>query len=64
MPFRGRQLKRWKRRHSSSHAKIRCLGEQAMAGVKDWRLQRNLRYSTNRNTDIATAVLVLHHTST
>lgn len=24
VPFRGRHLKRWKRRHNSSHAKIRC----------------------------------------
>lgn len=34
VPFRGRRLKRWKRRHNSSHAKIRCVGEQAMAVLK------------------------------
>lgn len=64
VPFRGRRLKRWKRRHNSSHAKIRCLGEQAMATLKGWRLLRKLRCSTNRITDIVKAVLVLHHAST
>lgn len=64
VPFRGRRLKRWKRRHNSSHAKIRCVGEQAMAVLKGWRLLRKLRCSTNRITDIVKAVLVLHHAST
>lgn len=45
VPFRGRRLKRWKRRHNSSHAKIRCVGEQAMAVLKGWRLLRKLRCS-------------------
>ncbi|WP_327373066.1 transposase family protein [Streptomyces sp. NBC_01216] len=64
VPFRGRRLKRWKRRHNSSHAKIRCVGEQAMAVLKGWRLLRKLRCSTNRITDIVKAVLVLHHAAT
>ncbi|MFE1206988.1 transposase family protein [Streptomyces sp. NPDC058762] len=64
VPFRGRRLKRWKRRHNSSHAKIRCVGEQAMAVLKGWRLPRKLRCSTNRITNIVKAVLVLHHAST
>ncbi|MFI6951555.1 transposase family protein [Streptomyces sp. NPDC050422] len=64
VPFRGRRLKRWKRRHNSSHAKIRCLGEQVMATLKGWRLLRKLRCSTNRITYIVKAVLVLHHAST
>ncbi|WP_406472042.1 transposase family protein [Streptomyces sp. NBC_01615] len=63
VPFRGRRLKRWKRRHNTSHAKIRCVGEQAMATLKGWRLLRKLRCSTNRITDIVKAVLVLHHAS-
>ncbi|MBT2388010.1 transposase [Streptomyces sp. ISL-1] len=63
VPFRGRRLKRWKRRYNSSHAKIRCVGEQAMATLKTWRLLRKLRCSTNRITDIVKAVLVLHHAS-
>ncbi|MFE6101453.1 transposase family protein [Streptomyces laurentii] len=63
VPFRGRRLKRWQRRHNSTHAKIRCLGEQAMATLKGWRLLRKLRGSTNRITAIVQAVLVLHHAS-
>ncbi|MGW1203152.1 transposase family protein [Streptomyces cyaneofuscatus] len=61
VPFRGRRLKRWKRCHNTTHAKIRCLGEQAMATLKGWRLLRKLRCSTNRITDVVKAVLVLHH---
>jgi hypothetical protein len=63
VPVRGRRLKRWQRRHNSTHAKIRCLGEQAMATLKGWRLLRKLRCSTNRITAIVQAVLVLHHAS-
>ncbi|MFJ8828041.1 transposase family protein [Streptomyces sp. NPDC102467] len=63
VPFRGRRLKRWKRRHNTTHAKIRCIGEQAMATLKGWRLLRKLRCSTNRITDVVKAVLVLHHAS-
>lgn len=63
-PFRGRRLKGWKRLHNSSHAKIRRLGEQAMATLKGWRLLRKLRCSTNRITGIVKAILVLHHAST
>ncbi|MFF5712331.1 transposase family protein [Streptomyces sp. NPDC012756] len=64
VPFRGRRLKRWMRLHNSSHAKIRCLGEQAMATLKGRRLLRKLRCSTNRITDIVKAVVVLQHAST
>ncbi len=45
----------WKRRHDSSHAKIRSLVEQAMAVLKSWRLLRKLRCSTNRITAIIQA---------
>lgn len=64
VPLRGRRLKRWQRRHNSTHAKIRCLGEQAMAALKSWRLLRKLRCNTNRITAIVKAVLVLHHATT
>ncbi|MBD3004225.1 transposase family protein [Streptomyces sp. 5-10] len=64
VPFRGRRLKRWKRRHNTTPAKIRCLGEQAMATLKGWRLLRKLRCNTNRITDVVKAVLVLHLAST
>lgn len=63
VPFRGRRLKRWKRRHNTTHAIIRCLGGRAMATLKGWRLLRKLRCSTNRITDVVKAVLVLHHAS-
>ncbi|MFD3537785.1 transposase family protein [Streptomyces sp. NPDC058664] len=63
VPFRGRRLKRWQRRHNTTHAKIRCLGEQAMATLKSWRLLRKLRCSTHRITDVVKALLVLHHAS-
>jgi DNA-binding PadR family transcriptional regulator len=61
--FRGRRLKRWQRRHNSTHAKIRCLGEPAMATLKGRRLLWKLRCSTNRITAIVQAVLVLPHAS-
>ncbi|PZT75910.1 MULTISPECIES: transposase family protein [unclassified Streptomyces] len=64
VPFRGRRLKRWKRRHNTTHATIRCPGERAMATLKGWRLLRKLRCSTNRITDVVKAVVVLHHVST
>ncbi|MFG1808547.1 IS5 family transposase [Streptomyces sp. NPDC049040] len=43
-----------------SHAKIRALVEQAMATLKNWRLLRKLRCSTNRITALVQAVLTLH----
>ncbi|MFI0981998.1 transposase family protein [Streptomyces sp. NPDC021093] len=48
VPFRGRRLKGWKRRHDTAHAKIRCLGERAMATLKGWCLLRGRRCSINR----------------
>jgi hypothetical protein len=43
-----------------SHAKIRAVGEQAMATLKSWRLLRKLRCNTTRITDLVKAVLALH----
>ncbi|MEV0486049.1 transposase family protein [Streptomyces sp. NPDC050508] len=63
VPFRGSRLKRWKRRHNTTHPKIRCLGERTIATLKGWRLPRKLRSSTNRITNVVKAVLVLHHPS-
>ncbi|MGW6358737.1 transposase family protein [Streptomyces sp. NPDC055092] len=60
VPFKGRRLKRWQRRHNTTHAKIRCVGEQAMAMLKGWRLLRKLCCSTNRITAIVQAILALH----
>ncbi|MFE3526774.1 transposase family protein [Streptomyces sp. NPDC059161] len=60
VPFKGRSLKRWQRRHNTTHAKIRCVGEQTMATLKYWRLLRKLRCSTNRITAVVKAILTLH----
>lgn len=49
VPLRGRRPKRRKRRHNSSHAKICCLVEQAVAVLRGRRL-RKLRCWTNRIT--------------
>lgn len=57
-------LKLRQRRHNSTHAGIRCLGEQAMAALKGWRLPRKLRCSTNRVTAIVKTIPALRHAST
>ncbi|MFI5635545.1 transposase family protein [Streptomyces sp. NPDC051664] len=61
VPYRGRwsTLPAGKRAVNSSHAKIRAVGEQANATLKNWRLLRKLRCSTTRITDIVKAVLAL-----
>ncbi|MDQ0808362.1 hypothetical protein QFZ63_006918 [Streptomyces sp. B3I7] len=43
-----------------SHAKIRALGEQAVATLKSWRLLRKLRCATTRITSLVQAVICLH----
>ena len=43
-----------------AHAKIRAVGEQAIADLRTWHLLRNLRCSTTRITDLVKAVLALH----
>ena len=56
---------RWARLSSSqradyiSHARIRAVGDQAMATLKSWRLLRKLRCSTTRITDLVKAILAL-----
>ncbi|WP_344585071.1 hypothetical protein [Streptomyces lunalinharesii] len=64
MPFRSLRLKLRQRRHNSTHARIRCLGEQAMAALKGWCLPRKLRCSTNRVTAIVKPIPALRHAST
>ncbi|MBD3003875.1 transposase family protein [Streptomyces sp. 5-10] len=63
-PVRGRRLKLRQRRRNSTHARIRCLGEQAMAALKGWRLPRKRRCSTNRVTAIVKTIPALRHAST
>ncbi|MEU0738718.1 transposase family protein, partial [Streptomyces sp. NPDC006134] len=62
VPYRGRWEKLSEGQHAVniSHAKIRALGEQAMATLKSWRLLRKLRCSTTRITDLVKAALALH----
>ncbi len=48
VPFRGPCPKRWQRRHHTTHAKIRRLGEQVMAALKGGRLLRKPYCSTSR----------------
>ncbi|MFJ8763128.1 transposase family protein [Streptomyces cyaneofuscatus] len=45
VPFRGHRLKRRKQRHNSSHAKSRCVGEQALAVLPGCRSGRPARES-------------------
>lgn len=61
VPFRGRwhKLSAGQQAVNSAHARIRALGEQAMATLKGWRLLRKLRCSTGRITEIVRAVLIL-----
>lgn len=44
-----------------SHAKIRALGERAIATLKHWKILAKLRCCPRRATAIAQAILVLHH---
>ncbi|MFF7476978.1 transposase family protein [Streptomyces sp. NPDC008092] len=62
VPYRGRreELSAGQQAVNRSHAKIRALGEQAMATLKTWRLLRKLRCSTTRITALVQAVLTLH----
>ncbi|MCX4825958.1 transposase [Streptomyces sp. NBC_01142] len=62
VPFRGkhRNLSTGQQGVNVAHARIRALGEQAMATLKAWRLLRKLRCSTTRITGIVQAILALH----
>lgn len=43
------------------HAKIRALGERAVATLKTWKILAKLRCSPHRATTIVQAILVLQH---
>ncbi|MFG3245034.1 IS5 family transposase [Streptomyces sp. NPDC048187] len=62
VPFRGRwvNLSAGQRAVNVAHARIRAVGEQAMATLKSRRLLRKLRCSTTRITALVQAVLALH----
>ncbi|WP_318217376.1 transposase family protein [Streptomyces sp. SCL15-6] len=59
VPFRGRNLRGWRQRHNRDHARIRSLGERAMAILKSWRILRKLRCSTTRITAVVRAIVAL-----
>ncbi|MFE6410131.1 transposase family protein [Streptomyces sp. NPDC057837] len=59
VPFRGRNLRGWRQRHNRDHAKIRSLGERAVAILKSWRVLRKLRCNTTRITAVVRAVVTL-----
>ena len=44
-----------------SHARIRALGERAIATLKTWQVLTKLRCCPRRATAIVQAILVLHH---
>ncbi|GAA3802185.1 transposase family protein [Streptomyces phyllanthi] len=62
VPHRGRRdtLSAGPRAVNVSHARIRAVGEQAIATLKQWRLLRKLRCSTTRITNVVKAVLAIH----
>ncbi len=64
-PFkRHRRRQRLSRREKAvnrSHARIRALGERAIATLKTWRLLSKLRCCPRRATVIVQAILALHH---
>jgi hypothetical protein len=62
-PIWGRGLPERPKLVNITHAKIRAVGEQAMATLMAWRLLRKLRCSTNRITPLVRAVVTLHHAS-
>jgi hypothetical protein len=61
LPYRGRwdSLSTGQQAVNRAHAKVRALGERAVATLKSWRLLRKLRCSTTRITSLVQAVLVL-----
>jgi hypothetical protein len=60
VPYRGRGLPERFKAVNRSHAKIRALGERAVATLKTWRILRRYRGCPTRITNIVAAVLTLH----
>ncbi len=61
MPYRGKwhDLSPGQQAVNRSHARIRALGERAVATLKTWRPLRRLRRSTTLITDLTGATLTL-----
>ncbi|MEN3611530.1 transposase family protein [Plantactinospora sp. ZYX-F-223] len=64
-PFKRRphrpRLSRRQKTVNRHHAKIRAVGERAVATLKGWKILAKLRCCPQRTTAIVQAILVLHH---
>lgn len=60
VPYRGHGLAAGPKAVNRSHAKVRALGEPAVATIKTWRILRRHRGCPTRITGLATTILVLH----
>ncbi|MFY1672567.1 transposase family protein [Plantactinospora sp. WMMB334] len=67
-PFKRRphrpRLSRRQKTVNRHHAKIRAIGERAVATLKSWKVLTKLRCCPRRATAIVQAILVLHHVQT
>jgi hypothetical protein len=63
-PFKRRRTRLSRRQKSVNrhHAKIRAVGERAVAILKTWKILTKLRCSPHRSTAIVRAIIVLQHT--
>lgn len=61
VPFYGRDLPERMRECNRAHAKVRAVGERAIATVKSWTLLAKLHSCPPRATALLAAVLVLQH---
>jgi hypothetical protein len=61
VPFYGRNLPERMREVNRAHAKIRAIGERAVATLKTWRLLAKLRCCPQRATNLCAAILALQH---
>lgn len=61
-PYWGRGLVGYRKRFNRQHARIRGVGERAVATLKAWRVLAKVRCSPHRISPLLTAILTLHHT--
>jgi hypothetical protein len=58
------RLSRGQKAVNRAHARIRALGERAVATLKQWKVLAKLRCCPRRATTVVAAILVLHHIET
>jgi hypothetical protein len=61
VPFYGRNLPKRLRECNAGHAKVRAIGEPAIATLKSWKLVAKLRCCPQLATALTQAILVLQH---